>query len=84
VRFGGFRGLCDADVPRALSTIVDQLIEARLIAQSYFSFLEAQGEALTTKGRQRRAAEGYRCAADRVAKFASMIGLQRRTKPHSR
>jgi hypothetical protein len=73
-------GHTDADVPRALSIIIDQLAEARLIAQSYFEFLAASGGPITTKGRQRRAVEGWSKAAAHVAKFASMIGLERRAR----
>jgi len=73
-------GHTDEDAPRALSIVVDQLVEARLIAQSYFEFLAASGGAITTKGRQRRAVEGYMRASDRVAKFASMIGLEKRAR----
>lgn len=70
----------DADVPRALSIIIDQLVEARLIAQSYFEFLASSGGPITTKGRQRRAVDGWSRASDRVAKFASMVGLERRIR----
>lgn len=73
-------GHTDNDVPRAFSIIVDQLIEARLIAQSYFEFLAASGGPITTKGRQRRCVEGWSRASDRVAKFASMVGLERRAR----
>src|SRR5262249_8939704 len=73
-------GHTDSDVRRAMSIIIDQLIEARLIAQSYFEFLAAAGGPITTKGRQRRCVEGWCRASDRVAKFAQMIGLERRRR----
>jgi hypothetical protein len=73
-------GHTNADAPRTLSIVIDQLAEARLIAQSYFEFLAASGGPISTKGRQRRCVEGFLKASMTVAKFASMIGLERRTK----
>jgi hypothetical protein len=74
------RGFTESDVPRVLSTIVDQFCEARLIAFTYFQFLANSGGPITAKGRQRRAVDGYLKASDRVAKLAGMVGLDRRQK----
>ncbi len=71
------RGFTEADVPRVVSIIVDQFCEARLIAASYFQFLADSGGPITTKGRQRRAVDGYLRASDRVTKLAQVIGLGR-------
>ena len=74
-------GVTEADVPRVLSMAVDRLIEAHLIASSYFEFLATSGGPITTKGRQRRAVDGWNRASAVVAKFAVLVGLERRPKP---
>jgi hypothetical protein len=73
-------GLTETDVTRPLSYAIDRLVEAHFIAQSYIAFLAASGGVITSKGRQRRAVDGWGKAADRVAKFAQLVGLERRTR----
>jgi hypothetical protein len=73
-------GLTETSVTRPLSYAIDRLIEAHFIAQSYIAFLSAQG-VITTKGRQRRAVEGWRKAADAVIKYAALVGLDRVERP---
>jgi hypothetical protein len=60
--------------------LAQQLVEARLIASTYFDFLTRSGGPITTKGRSRRAVDGYFRAADRVAKYAALVGLDRRPR----
>jgi hypothetical protein len=73
-------GHTEEDAPRALSIVVDQLVEARLIAQSYFEFLASSGGPITTKGRQRRAVQGWATASTHVAKLVQLVGVQRRAR----
>src|SRR5207249_4624004 len=73
-------GYTNHDVPHVLSIAVDRLVEAHLIASAYFEFLASTGGVITSKGRQRRAVEGWSRACDRVAKFATMLGLERRPR----
>lgn len=74
-------GHTEEDVPRTKSALVDLFIGSQLIAGSYMEFLANQpGFAITTKGRQRRAVDGYLKAADRCAKFAMILGLDRQSR----
>ena len=74
------RGIDENDVPMTLSIIIDRFIEATFFAESYFAFVARSGGPITTKGRQRRAVDGWNRACDRVDRLASKIGLTRQTR----
>jgi hypothetical protein len=74
------RGFTESDVPATLSEIIDTFIEAVLFRQTYWTFLVQSGGVITTKGRQRRAFDGWLRACDRVEKLARLIGLTRQAK----
>ena len=74
------QGHGEADVPAVLSVMVDQFTEARMLALAYWTFLAESGGPITTKGRQRRAVDGYLRAAAAVEKLARRLGLRRQTR----
>ena len=74
------KGHTERDADPVMVRIVDAFNQSVVMMNSYFEFLSSTGGPISVKGRTRRAVEGWSRAADRVAKFASMLGLERRPR----
>jgi len=74
------KGFTDADADHVMVRVIDGFNQAVVMMNSYFDFLARSGGPISAKGRQRRAVEGWSRAADRVAKFAAMLGLEKRAR----
>jgi hypothetical protein len=74
------KGHTETDADPVKVRIVDAFNQSVVMMNTYFEFLSSTGGPISVKGRTRRAVEGWSRAADRVAKFATMLGLERRAR----
>lgn len=74
------KGFTLDDADPVMSRVVEGFTQSVVMMHSYFDFLMQSGGPISVKGRTRRAVEGWSRAADRVAKFATMLGLQRKAR----
>jgi hypothetical protein len=75
------KGFTEGDADPAFVKIVDACNQSVATMNAFFNFITSTGGPISAKGRTRRAVEGWSRAADRVSKFASMIGLEKRALP---
>lgn len=74
------KGFTEADADPVMVRVVDALNQSVVMMNSYFDFIVQTNGPISAKGRQKRCVEGWSRAADRVAKFAAMLGLEKRAR----
>ena len=70
----------ESELSTAKRVVVDRLAESVLLAEVFFAYLRQAGP-MTERGRTRAVTSAYFSAADRVARLAGQLGLERRARP---
>jgi uncharacterized protein (DUF2342 family) len=74
------KGFTEADVDPVHLRVIDGFIQAATMMDGYFAHLMATGGPVSAKGHSRRAFVGWSRAADRLQRFAKLLGLERRAR----